>query len=106
MIVFFALAQIVAIDALSFSPYSTTQYKVSSILREILKAYVGFSVPSSVLEGAVVSSSSATAAFASSSSKQFPKPFYSQISTGRWGCGAFNGDFALKAVIQWIAATR
>lgn len=27
------------------------------------------------------------------------------FSTGNWGCGAFNGDVELKAVIQWIAAS-
>ena len=25
--------------------------------------------------------------------------------TGGWGCGAYNGDFDLKVMIQWIAAS-
>ena len=32
-----------------------------------------------------------------------PAP-YSVLSTGNWGCGAFNGDVPLKAFIQLIAA--
>eukprot|EP00388_Colpodella_angusta_P006286 GDKJ01018730.1.p1 GENE.GDKJ01018730.1~~GDKJ01018730.1.p1 ORF type:complete len:536 (+),score=93.58 GDKJ01018730.1:223-1608(+) len=28
-----------------------------------------------------------------------------KFATGNWGCGAFNGDFELKAMIQWIAAS-
>ncbi|CAF4150235.1 unnamed protein product, partial [Adineta steineri] len=27
------------------------------------------------------------------------------ITTGNWGCGAFNGDKQLKAIIQWMAAS-
>ena len=27
------------------------------------------------------------------------------IATGNWGCGAFNGDFKLKFLIQWYAAS-
>jgi hypothetical protein len=27
------------------------------------------------------------------------------VATGNWGCGAFNGDPPLKAVIQWLAAS-
>lgn len=27
------------------------------------------------------------------------------IASGNWGCGAFGGDPALKAVIQWLAAS-
>ena len=30
---------------------------------------------------------------------------YSTIATGNWGCGAFKGDIALKAMIQWIAGS-
>ena len=28
------------------------------------------------------------------------------VATGRWGCGAFNGDPHLKFVLQWIAAAE
>ena len=27
------------------------------------------------------------------------------VATGNWGCGAFRGDPALKAVLQWLAAS-
>ncbi|MCU0686340.1 MAG: poly(ADP-ribose) glycohydrolase [Polyangiaceae bacterium] len=27
------------------------------------------------------------------------------VATGHWGCGAFGGDHALKAVLQWLAAS-
>ena len=27
------------------------------------------------------------------------------VATGNWGCGAFLGDPALKAIVQWIAAS-
>lgn len=28
-----------------------------------------------------------------------------KIVTGGWGCGVYNGDFVLKVMIQWIAAS-
>ena len=28
-----------------------------------------------------------------------------EVTTGKWGCGAFNGDKILKFVIQWIACS-
>lgn len=28
-----------------------------------------------------------------------------KVITGGWGCGAFNGDFTTKVIIQWIAAS-
>jgi len=28
------------------------------------------------------------------------------VATGNWGCGAFGGDFALKALLQWCAASE
>ena len=27
------------------------------------------------------------------------------IATGKWGCGAFNGDTYLKFMIQWLAGS-
>ena len=29
----------------------------------------------------------------------------SEIVTGNWGCGIFNGDHQLKFMIQWIASS-
>ncbi|XP_051542197.1 poly(ADP-ribose) glycohydrolase-like [Myxocyprinus asiaticus] len=72
--------QIVAIDALNFKN-PKEQYTKENIKRELNKAYVGF--------------------------KGDPKTDQENlpaIATGNWGCGAFNGDPKLKALIQLMAA--
>jgi poly(ADP-ribose) glycohydrolase len=46
-------------------------------MREINKSYVGFEI----------------------------FKYVENISTGNWGCGAFQGDPQLKFLIQWISAT-
>ncbi|XP_016366040.1 poly(ADP-ribose) glycohydrolase-like [Sinocyclocheilus rhinocerous] len=66
--------QIVAIDALDFKN-PKDQYTKENIKRELNKAFVGF-------HGDVKTA----------------------IATGNWGCGAFNGDPKLKALIQLMAA--
>ncbi|XP_043087500.1 poly(ADP-ribose) glycohydrolase isoform X2 [Puntigrus tetrazona] len=66
--------QIVAIDALDFKN-PKEQYTQENIKRELNKAFVGF--------------------------HGNPK---TAIATGNWGCGAFNGDPKLKALIQLMAA--
>lgn len=71
--------QTVAIDAIRFVG-SMNQFESGMINRELLKAFAGFYEPSA----------------------EAPK---TRISTGNWGCGAFNGDKQLKFVIQWIAAS-
>jgi len=53
------------------------QYSRELILRELNKAYIGF--------------------------QMFPEVL--SIATGNWGCGAFGGDFQLKFLLQWIAAS-
>jgi poly(ADP-ribose) glycohydrolase len=74
---------VVAIDALYFSSVgSDTEFSKVNIEREFLKAYAGFNI----LGGQV-----AHTAY--------------RVSTGHWGCGAFNGDRQLKAVIQWLAVS-
>ena len=52
------------------------QSEPSNLKRELVKAYAGFSCVAN-----------------------------KKISTGHWGCGAFNGDKQLKALIQIIAAS-
>ncbi|UJR09526.1 hypothetical protein I4U23_013764 [Adineta vaga] len=72
---------LVAIDAIYFRKRST-QYHMKYIKRELTKAYVGFYIRNQTHHCA------------------FP------IATGNWGCGAFNGDRQLKAIIQLIAASE
>ncbi|XP_062870887.1 poly(ADP-ribose) glycohydrolase [Trichomycterus rosablanca] len=72
--------QIVAIDALNFKSCKE-QYNEISIKRELNKAYVGFRVYPSTFDDYICA-----------------------VATGNWGCGAFNGDLRLKALIQLMAA--
>jgi len=77
---------IVAIDAVRLtSPLK--QFLPGKMLREIFKAYVGFSVPPKDMDAPKSSG-------------------FKVISTGNWGCGAFGGDVSLKSMLQWIAATK
>lgn len=69
--------QILAIDALHYKE-RRSQYNMRAVTRELNKAYCGFR-----------------------GSEDEP-----DIATGKWGCGAFNGDAQLKAVIQLMAAAR
>ncbi|KAM6903022.1 poly(ADP-ribose) glycohydrolase [Xenentodon cancila] len=71
--------QVLAIDALPFK-HQRDQYNMISITRELNKAYCGF--------------------------KQYHDHEDPDIATGKWGCGAFNGDPQLKAVIQLMAAAK
>uniref|UniRef100_A0A3P8SCX4 poly(ADP-ribose) glycohydrolase n=1 Tax=Amphiprion percula TaxID=161767 RepID=A0A3P8SCX4_AMPPE len=71
--------QILAIDALHFKN-SREQYSMMKITRELNKAYCGFK---------------------GQHGQEEP-----DIATGKWGCGAFNGDPQLKAVIQLMAAAK
>ncbi|CAF0994283.1 unnamed protein product [Adineta steineri] len=72
---------LVAMDAIYFRDPSK-QYNMKAIDRELIKAYTSF----------------------------YPLgrgPNYEfGIATGNWGCGAFNGDRYLKAIIQWMAASE
>ena len=79
---------LVAIDALDYRSRDTNnQFKTSSMLREIIKAYTGFS------------KFSHPPLFSSIS-------YPSAIATGNWGCGAFKGDPVLKSLLQWVAASE
>ncbi len=77
---------IVAIDATPYYGSSNSQFHGQDILRELNKAYSGFSCE-------VVGDDLATG-------KLVP------VATGNWGCGAFRGDKHLKTLIQWMAASR
>ncbi|XP_059213330.1 poly(ADP-ribose) glycohydrolase [Centropristis striata] len=70
--------QILAIDALNFR-HRRDQYSMIKVTRELNKAYCGFK------------------------GHGHHEP---DIATGKWGCGAFNGDPQLKAVIQLMAAAK
>ncbi|KAL3041850.1 hypothetical protein OYC64_019932 [Pagothenia borchgrevinki] len=70
--------QIVAIDALHFK-HRSEQFNMINVTRELNKAYCGF---------------------------KGHRPDEPDIATGNWGCGAFNGDKQLKAVIQLMAAAQ
>jgi len=75
------LCHVVAMDAIAF--YNRAhQYTIKNMKREIVKAYTCFRIPASVTD---------------------PK---AGIATGNWGCGAFNGNKQLKAMIQLIAASQ
>ncbi|KAK2953576.1 hypothetical protein BLNAU_11440 [Blattamonas nauphoetae] len=58
---------------------------------ELNKAFVGFSFVSSPPPSA------------SSSEQPAKRP---SLSTGHWGCGAFNGNRVLKIPIEWLAASE
>jgi len=76
---------IVCIDALKYTEDNRLdQYSPDNILRDTVKAYTGFSAKSPHL----------------SLYEQWP------VSSGKWGCGVFNGDKTLKFIIQWISASR
>ncbi|XP_057337109.1 poly(ADP-ribose) glycohydrolase-like [Microplitis mediator] len=70
---------VVAIDALYFTQ-AEKQFYGRNIIRELNKAYVGFS------------------------SVEIPERNLSAIATGKWGCGAFRGNPQLKVLIQLMAA--
>jgi len=131
---------ILAIDALAYvSPEQ--QYRVTDVTRELMKAFVGFSIPladfdakSAAQKLEAVRQAREEKAYAEYGSlreralqggadeedleellnlmlddarRVFPEGSgeFQVISTGNWGCGAFNGDHQLKFIIQWIAAT-
>ncbi|ODM87134.1 Poly(ADP-ribose) glycohydrolase [Orchesella cincta] len=74
-------SQAVIMDALHFKQHEVdTQFQENLINRELHKAYVAFVIP--------------------------PGEPNIPISTGNWGCGAFNGDVELKFLIQWMAASE
>lgn len=81
---------IVAIDAIpaAWLPGGAFyQFKEDAILREMCKAYCGFS-------GFTVIGDTA------GGRERVP------VATGNWGCGAFGGNKKLKTLVQWLAASQ
>ena len=74
---------IIAIDAIC--SFKTGVIDKDYIERDLIKAYVGFNL-------------------INFEDKEIPV-LKKTISTGNWGCGAFGGDFELKFIQQWLAAT-
>jgi len=76
----------VAIDALMLCDLNDQIYQFfqNGTLRDLNKAYIGFKGDRMEEE-----------------SKNGKK----SVTTGRWGCGAFNGNAELKFVTQWIATS-
>eukprot|EP00455_Lapot_gusevi_P017505 TRINITY_DN1934_c0_g1_i2.p1 TRINITY_DN1934_c0_g1~~TRINITY_DN1934_c0_g1_i2.p1 ORF type:complete len:444 (+),score=70.14 TRINITY_DN1934_c0_g1_i2:58-1389(+) len=72
---------VVAIDAIV--AFATNQFSDENLIREYWKAYCGFSVPDELLAHK-----------------------YDGIATGNWGCGVFGGSIPLKAMLQWLAASK
>lgn len=79
---------LVAIDAIPYGYAKEGQAAPKLMLREMVKAYAGFSCGAAVDELECV------------------PEVYPNIATGNWGCGAFGGDKNLKSVLQWLAASQ
>ncbi|XP_069356377.1 poly(ADP-ribose) glycohydrolase isoform X1 [Maniola hyperantus] len=74
---------VLAIDALPFHT-KLQEHRKEAVNRELNKAWVGFSFYTS----------------------DDPGPHYPGVATGNWGCGAFGGTAALKALLQAMALTQ
>ena len=70
---------LLAIDADDYRKRESSQYQTRSIVSELNKVLLGFAAA--------------------------PVPPAFEIVTGNWGCGVFKGDFQLKFLIQWVAAS-
>lgn len=78
---------IVAIDAMPFRYLGADrQFEKHGILRELNKAYCGFT---NMAAG-----------------DDFAAQRLIPVATGNWGCGAFGGKKPLKTLVQWMAASR
>ena len=69
----------VAFDAINFKDEAHLQWDKDNLRRELRKALVAFAAPGGGRAPVV--------------------------ATGNWGCGAFNGNPHLKALLQWAAAS-
>ena len=75
----------VGIDAAIFYGPLKNQLEVPHILRDLAKAFIGFS-------GVTIDPA-------------FEEEKRLKVITGKWGCGIFGGMPELKLLIQWIAAS-
>jgi poly(ADP-ribose) glycohydrolase len=80
---------IIAVDALHFNRNDWSQYTVNAMKRELEKAIAGFHP----LSPEVLADTGTDGTL------------HRCVATGNWGCGVFNGDVELKALIQWLAAS-
>lgn len=81
---------IVAIDAIPVMFSGGFEHQKLDIVRELNKAYAGFSFRIS-----------------SDEDEDPAKPVkLAPVATGNWGCGAFGGDKELKTLVQWMAASK
>ncbi|KAA6391698.1 MAG: putative poly glycohydrolase family protein [Streblomastix strix] len=114
-------SKFIIIDALSFPKNQQglkQQWGISSISRELDKAFVGFSLVDSNNDQPRMKANK------KDQKQQEKQGFFDRfrgkkpkieeedqntdgiLATGHWGCGAFNGDHILKFIIQWIAASE
>ncbi|KAI3676820.1 hypothetical protein L1987_86433 [Smallanthus sonchifolius] len=111
--------RIIAIDAL-VNP-GNRQYKHRFLVREVNKAFCGFSDPCKSHRYQILfKDDHFSEAELDHDIKRLksnsddvlgisqPANFEDEvgIATGNWGCGAFGGDPELKAIIQWLAASQ
>jgi len=82
-------AHVLAVDATPYLGSTGRQYRPEQMLRELTKLCAGLS------DEAWPAASPHTAR-----TSQLP------YATGNWGCGVFGGDLRLKALLQWLAASR
>jgi poly(ADP-ribose) glycohydrolase len=85
----------VAIDAIPFFGQTVgDQLEQEFLLRDLNKAFVGFMGIQALNESLLLE-------FENLGTKSDRKA----IVTGKWGCGAFNGNPEIKFIIQWIASS-
>ena len=101
--------QLTAIDAIPFHNY-LSQFTLENIRRELIKCYIGFIGEEEKGEediGDLGDEKNIECVECVENIKNIEAKtnHKKRIATGRWGCGAFNGDSPLKFIIQWIAAS-
>ena len=80
---------LIALNTHSYADNRQRQYQRLHMLRDINKAYAGFSQLPLKSQSKVRNNSAPIA-----------------IATGNWGCGELGGDVQLKTMLQWVAASE